>query len=101
MSRFDVFMEQFWKNFDKLLLTLLFALVLSMCVWFTLRKDMDEGSLDWSRSTANLILGGLLGLITGKYIGAHSTTSEQTVVTTSTPDTKAIEPAPPETPKGE
>ena len=56
----------FKDNFDKILLAALFLVVLAVATALTLTGAMDEGSLDWARSVGNLVLGGLLGLITGK-----------------------------------
>ncbi len=78
-KRFDDFMENAWRNFDKILLALMFVVVLSVALWVTKDKNMDEGSLDWARSTANLLLGGLLSLVTDRLIRGKNTQTTESI----------------------
>ena len=59
----------FQKQFDKLLLAFLFLLILGVAIWLQVRPGMDEGAMDWARHNGDLIVGALLGLITGVGIG--------------------------------
>lgn len=78
-KRFDEFMENAWRNFDKLLLAFIFCVVLIVALWVTQQKNMDEGSLDWARSTANLVLGGLLSLVTDRLIRGKNTQTTESI----------------------
>ena len=72
-------MENAWRNFDKLLLAFIFVLVMVVALWVTQQKNMDEGSLDWARSTANLVLGGLLSLVTDRLIRGKNTQTTESI----------------------
>ncbi len=78
-KRFDDFMENAWRNFDKLLLAIMFIGVLMLAVYVTHDKSMDEGSLDWARSTANLLLGGLLSLVTDRLVRGKNTQTTESI----------------------
>ena len=78
-KRFDEFMENAWRNFDKLLLAFIFVMVMVVALWVTKQKNMDEGSLDWARSTANLVLGGLLSLVTDRLIRGKNTQTTESI----------------------
>ena len=51
-------------NFDKLLLTMLF-LVMVAVVLHTSHDTVDAAAIHWAREQANLFVGALVGLITG------------------------------------
>ena len=57
----------FQENTDKFILLFTFMVLLGFVV-YTMSAKMDEGAVDWARSSTDLVLGGLLGLITGKYL---------------------------------
>lgn len=64
----ELFHENFWRHFDKILLAALFMFVYLVTTFLTHSGNMDEGSLDWGRQTGNLIVGALLGVVTGKLL---------------------------------
>lgn len=57
--------QWFRDQYDKHLLLLLFAGCLGFAI-YTQNLHMDEGSVDWARSKADQVLGGLMTLIAGK-----------------------------------
>jgi hypothetical protein len=64
------------RNFDKLLLTSIFAFICIM----VLHMMHDKGGIDndhilWAREMAGTVLGGLLGLITGHMMATRATAS--------------------------
>lgn len=71
-------MSQFWDKFDRILLATLFILSLAaaMFIMFYKGDTMDEGTADWARSMTNLILGGLLGLVTGRALEQRAQAKE-------------------------
>lgn len=57
------------KYADKLLLLTLYFTFVGLVVFFTLHsQDMDNAH--WAREQASLVVGGLLGLVTGLHIAA-------------------------------
>lgn len=62
-------MKDFLKeHFDKLLLTFLFLVMVGVVLYMS----HDAANVNWAREQAALILGGLLGLITGVVIGRNT-----------------------------
>lgn len=57
----------FRDNYDKHLLLLLFLVSLAFAI-YAMNSSMNEGELDWARSKADQILGGLMTLIAGKMM---------------------------------
>ncbi len=57
--------QWFRDQYDKHLLLALFALLLCFAI-YTQNNHMEEGSIDWARSKADQVLGGLMTLIAGK-----------------------------------
>lgn len=68
MSRWDTFLEHCWKNIDKLMLFAMFVIAISAALWMQSHAGMDESAFDWARHNTDLILAGLLGLMTGRAI---------------------------------
>ncbi len=93
-KRFDDFMENAWRNFDKLLLAVMFIGVLMLAVYVTHDKSMDEGSLDWARSTANLLLGGLLSLVTDRLVRGKNTQTTESIQELPPPPPHEVTPPP-------
>ncbi len=59
----------FWeKNFDKLMVFVLFLVTLGVAVLITFKPGMDEGTLDWARTLTTSILSLLAGLVGGVAI---------------------------------
>ena len=61
------------SEFNKILLTFLFLVMVGVVLWMA----RDAANVNWAREQAALILGGLLGLITGISIGKTQTTSKE------------------------
>lgn len=64
--------ERPWKpwiqdNIDKVILLIMFWTLLGFVI-YTMGMNMEEGAVDWARSSTDLVIGALLGLITGKYL---------------------------------
>ena len=57
-------MEWFRHNSDRLFLVSVFFVQLGVVIWMTKLK-YDEGSVDWARGTATLVLGVLLRQLAG------------------------------------
>ena len=55
------------EHFDKLLLTGLFLVLVGIVVHMT-HDGRDVAALNWAREQASLIIGALLGLITGAVL---------------------------------
>lgn len=77
-KHFELFHENFWRHFDKILLAALFIFVYTVTTFLTHGGNMDEGSLDWGRQTGNLIIGGLLGMITGRLLADKNPATRST-----------------------
>lgn len=60
-------MDFFRQNFDKLLLLFLFLILIAIVIHMT-HDAPDAPVIHWAREQAALVLGGLLGLITGRYL---------------------------------
>lgn len=56
----------FQENTDRWVLLALFGMLLGI-VLYSMTHHADEAAVDWARSSTDLVLGGILGLITGKY----------------------------------
>lgn len=56
----------FQENTDRWVLLALFGMLLYI-VLHSMTIKADEAAIDWARSSTDLVLGGILGLITGKY----------------------------------
>lgn len=56
------------KQFDKLLLAVLFVIVLGIMTHMRLTGNDD--SVNWAREQGSLILGALIAIITGAVVGA-------------------------------
>lgn len=53
---------------DRMILLFVFLVQVAVVVWLTARHA-DEGSLDWARGGATLVLGWIGGMATGKITG--------------------------------
>lgn len=58
--------EFFKVNFDKLLLAGLFIYLTILVIHMTHDTTSDAAAVHWAREQANLVVGALLGLITGR-----------------------------------
>lgn len=59
------------KYCDKRLLAFLFLVMVAVVVFLHLMTP-EQGTVQWARETANLIIGGLVGLVTGYAVGKLS-----------------------------
>lgn len=73
----------FQENTDRWVLLFCLCVFLAV-VLYAMHFDMSEGAVDWARSSTDLVLGGLLGLITGKYQAEKKAPTLETTTTQST-----------------
>lgn len=72
--------ETLHHHFDKLLLTALFV-YMTMLLLHMSHDLVDAADVSWAREQSNLIIGALLGLITGAVLRNGSRSSETTTTT--------------------
>lgn len=61
--------EQFWKNFQVILVSVLFLCAMGSALYIHTRGGMDEGTMDWARTVTMSLLSLLGGLLGGIKIG--------------------------------
>lgn len=77
------FTETLHQHFDKLLLVGLFV-YMTLVLLHMSHDSMDAADVSWAREQSNLIIGALLGLITGAVLRNGIKQTESTTVTVET-----------------
>ncbi len=75
-EEFSHWSKHYRDNFDKLLLFFL-ALALVLLVLHMSHDQADVSQVAWAREITGTVLGGLLGLITGRAIASATSTREE------------------------
>jgi hypothetical protein len=87
-------LDQFWKNFQVILVSNLFLACVAAAVYIHTRPagSMDEGTLDWARTLSFNLLSLLGGLVGGIQIGKAMVPSGTTSTTISHTEPEPTEP---------